>query len=177
MVTGLTWRRCVPTSSGECRMTCSAVASLRRSISSYTTGACSRAPAQRRSARTALFARAVVARDWACVAQLPIAAAMQCRQTSGPSRPTLRWLVALSHFVQPVLADWPQVGTGNLAGLGDGRLLLVSSALSAPRQLAEDHGHVQVSITSDKGAGKPAALTIVAMCTFATSGSAPVFCH
>merc|ERR1719240_1870236 len=29
-------------------------------------------------------------------------------------------------------------------------LLLVSSALSAPRQLAEDHGHVLVEITSDK---------------------------
>ena len=58
-------------------------------------------------------------------------------------------------------------------------LLLVSSALSAPRQLAEDHGHVLVEITSDKSTtGKSGiAVAVISPCTFATSGSAPVFCH
>merc|ERR1719240_184641 len=44
-------------------------------------------------------------------------------------------------------------------------LLLVSSALSAPRQLAEDHGHVLVEITSDKStsgkSGIPTAIVAI----------------
>ena len=58
-------------------------------------------------------------------------------------------------------------------------LLLVSSALAAPRELADGHDVVNFDITSDKSmAGKGAISTgVAALCTFATSGSAQVFCH
>ena len=58
-------------------------------------------------------------------------------------------------------------------------LLLVSSALSAPRELADGHDVVNFDITSDKSTTGKGALptSVAALCTFATSGSAQVFCH
>ena len=42
---------------------------------------------------------------------------------------------------------------------------------------ASGSGRLQVDVTSDKGAGTPSGELFIGICAFATSGSAPVFCH
>ena len=42
---------------------------------------------------------------------------------------------------------------------------------------ASGSGRLQVDVTSDKGAGTPSGEFFIGICAFATSGSAPVFCH
>jgi hypothetical protein len=61
------------------------------------------------------------------------------------------------------------------------QMLSHCSPPSSPPSVTETSGSgltkVQVDVTSDKGAGTPSAEYFIGICAFATSGSAPVFCH